>query len=168
MPNFGTAINKHNIKILNETTALSRGKCNCRDKNNCPLDNECLSENVLYEAVISSDLPNYSPKVYLGITAPKFKLRYANHKKSFTCEKYSNSTELSKEVWRLKNKGANSNIKWKIVKQCPTYNPTSKRCTLCLSEKLSILEYCGDNMLNKRSEIVATCRHKTKFLLSHY
>ena len=165
MPNFGATINRHNNKILNEGNELNRGKCNCRDKTNCPLNKECLSENVLYEAVISCDLPNYSSKVYRGITASKFKLRYANHKKSFTCKKYSNNTELSKEFWLIKNKGANAKLEWKILKQCPSYNPTSNRCTLCLSEKLSILEYRGDNMLNKRSEIISTCRHRSKFLL---
>ena len=152
---------------MNDFTTLNRGKCNCRNKNDCPLNGECLTENVLYETEVTSDLPNYTPKTYRGITAPKFKLRYANHKQSFACEKYANSSELSKEVWKTKRKGYNVNLKWKILRQCPAYNPTSKRCLLCLSEKLSILEYSGPGLLNKRTEIVSTCRHKTKYQLKY-
>ena len=100
MPNVSAAIKGHNMKTMDEKPALIRGKCNCRDKDNCPLDGECLTENVLYETEISCDLPNYTPKVYRGITASKFKLRYANHKKSFSSEKYSNDSELSKEFFK--------------------------------------------------------------------
>ena len=39
---------------------------------------------------------------------------------------------------------------------------------LCLNEKLEILEYEGDNILNKRSELVSKCRHRNKFMLRQY
>ena len=47
-------------------------------------------------------------------------------------------------------------------KLCPSYNPNSKRCLLCLNEKYEIATYKGNNLLNKRNEIINTCRHRSK------
>ena len=133
MPNIGAVINAHNKKILEEKPSLARGKCYCNNKNECLLNGEYMTTNVLYETEINSNLPNYSMKMYKGITGPNFKLRYGNHKKSFNNMKYHNESELSKEVWKIKNKGGDYNIKWNIIKQCPTYNPSNKKCALCLN-----------------------------------
>ena len=40
---------------------------------------------------------------------------------------------------------------WKIKGIYKSYNPTSKRCNLCLTEKLEILDDPDKNLLNKRS-----------------
>ena len=86
------------------------GKCN--NKNECPLNGECTASNVLYKAKIYSNQRNYTEKSYKGITATSFKTRYGNHKESFNNIKYYNESELSKEVWKIKNKGGKFNIKW--------------------------------------------------------
>ena len=39
---------------------------------------------------------------YFRLTEGTLKLRYANHQTSFRHERYSNATELSKDVWDLK------------------------------------------------------------------
>ena len=40
------------------------------------------------------------------------------------------------------------------------------RCNLCLEEKIHILIHkWPDKLLNKRSELIARCRHKSKFKL---
>ena len=70
--------------------------------------------------------------MYKGSTEPIFKSRYGNHKKAFNNIKYKKDTELSKEVWKLKERKANYNIKWSIIKQYPAYNQNTKRCMLCL------------------------------------
>ena len=88
-----------------------------------------------------------------------------NHKKAFNIEKYRNDCELSKEVWRIKDKGGTFLIKWDILQQLNSYSPTSKRCALCMAEKLSIIQHEGDNLLNKRTEIISKCRHRNKFML---
>ena len=36
---------------------------------------------------------------YVGLTDTEFKLRYANHKQSFTKRTLQNATELSKYIW---------------------------------------------------------------------
>ena len=46
-----------------------------------------------------------------------------------------------------------------------SYNPTSKRCNVCLTEKLEILDDPDKNLLNKTSEIISQCRHKNKYRL---
>ena len=121
MPNIRAAINAHNKKILGDKTPLVPGECNCNNKNERPLNGECKTSNVLYEARINSNLRNYREKIYKGITASIFKTRYGNHKKSFNNIKYYNESELSKEVWIIKNRGGEYNIKWKIIQQYPAY-----------------------------------------------
>ena len=170
MPNIGAVISAHNKKILEDRKTLERGPCNCNRENreNCPLDGECMTSNVMYEAKLSSTEEGYREKDYVGITQPPWKGRLGNHNRDFSNEEYKNTTELSKEVWRIKNKGFVPKIKWKIVKQIPAYNPEMKKCLLCLGEKVEILERESVNLLNKKSELVSKCRHKNKFMLNKY
>ena len=39
--------------------------CNCTNRAECPLDNKCLTSNILYKAVISA--PSNPDKKYFGI-----------------------------------------------------------------------------------------------------
>ena len=39
----------------------------------------------------------------------------------------------------------------------------SKKCNLCLEEKLNILKEKDNCLLNKRSEIISACQHKNRF-----
>ena len=168
MANMGAVINSHNKKILGERETIGREGCNCQRgeyRGNCPLNGECLSKNVLYEGTVTSSIVNYGEKKYKGITYNQFKVRLGNHEKDFRDAKYKNETELSKEIWRIKEKGEEYRIKWRIVSQHPPYNPSTKRCLLCLNEKLEILEEDGPQLLNKRSEIISKCRHQEKHLL---
>ena len=164
-PNVGSIINAHNRKILGEKTPLTLGQCNCINKDTCPLNGHCLTTNALYEAEVSTPNLNYGQKFYKGITEPEFKSRYGNHKKSFNNNKYMKDSELSKEVWRLKANNLNYSIKWRVIKQYPSYNQGSMRCSLCQNEKLAILEHVDSNLLNKRSEIISKCRHQNKYKL---
>ena len=59
-------------------------------------------------------------------------------------------------------------IVWEILQKYQTYNPNTKRCSLCLNEKLEIASYKGHNLLHKRSEIINKCRHRNKFALAFY
>ena len=94
--------------------------------------------------------------------------RIGNHELSFADEEYSNSTELSKEIWNIKGKGHDYTVKWRIIKQYPTYSPVTNRCMLCLGEKMEILERINENLLNKRSELISGFRHKKDFMLRKY
>ena len=50
-----------------------------------------------------------------------------------------------------------------IIKKSISYTGGSKRCNLCLEQKLSILKEKDNCLVNKRSEIVSACQHKNKF-----
>jgi hypothetical protein len=167
MPNIAAAINAHNKAISSVKAPLVQGGCNCT-QNECPVDGKCLTSNVLYEATLTANIENYGEKVYKGITSTTWKDRYGNHLKSFNHEIYEKETELSKEIWRIKRKNKEFRIRWRLIKQFRPYDPLTKRCTLCLKEKIAILEHEGSNQLNKRSEIIGSCRHKQKHMMSVY
>ena len=60
-------------------------------------------------------------------------------------------------------------LKWSIVKSVPGYSNITKKCLLCLYEKLEINNYPNqEELLNKQSELISKCRHVNKYLLSNY
>ena len=62
IPNVKSKIDAHNKRILTPTNADIDRTCNCTRNTICPLDNNCLTKNIVYEATISSNLQNYEPK----------------------------------------------------------------------------------------------------------
>lgn len=162
MPNVKSIISRHNKRILsNNTVRTTSEKCNCRKPDECPLKKNCLDSNIVYKAEVTCD--DGEMKKYIGMTANTFKERFYNHKKSFTNDKYEKETELSKHVWRLKKSNKQYSDSWSIIKRAPAFAPGMNRCHLCIEEKLCLMENEGENLLNKRSEIFAKCRHREKF-----
>ena len=167
MPNIKSIITAHNRKILNNKEPdTAKKQCNCWDRKKCPLNEKCLTNQIVYQANINSDLEDYKENIYKGLCEKTFKLRYAEHKNTFNYQKYKNDMELANELWEIKLRNGTPNIKWKKLCKSSSYNINTKRCNLCLREKYEILTHKGDNLLNKRSEIISTCRHKRKYLLS--
>ena len=82
------------MNALNNTAEIEES-CNCRNRNNFPLDGKCLTPNIIYEAQTTSNQPNYKQKVYIGTAETDFKHRFNNHTKLFNLEHYENDTELS-------------------------------------------------------------------------
>ena len=156
MPNMGSIIAAHNSKLLstNTNTPKPARLCNCRDPQAGPLDGRCLESNVVYKATVSA--PGKSTKVYYGLTGTDFKQRYRNHTQSFTKEARQKDTELSKYIWQLKEEGLEGNIKWDIARRAAPYKCGTRKCDLCIKEKLEIALANPENLLNKRSEIVST------------
>ena len=175
MPNVATIIKGHNHRILHpeplagscNTQSDPPRSCNCRKPDECPLGGECLVSSIVYKASVEAQ-GSTGAKHYIGLTEGTFKKRYANHLTSFRHEKYMNSTELSKYVLSLKEKNIPHTIKWSILRKARAYSPGSRRCQLCLTEKLCIATAENDTLLNKRTELVSTCRHRRKFLLSQF
>ena len=151
--NLQTIIKKHNRKILQSSkTPSTESNCNCRKKNDCPLKNNCLTSSVFYNANVTTESDPIG-KNYIGLTEGTFKQRYTQHK-LFRNRNYSNSTELSKHIWTLKDNNTNFTIKWSILATAPAYSNKSKRCHLCLTEKLYLTR--------------ASCRHENKFYLANF
>ena len=162
MNNMESIIKKHNAKILNQKHDATDKKCNCRIKDKCPLGGKCLNKDIVYKASVKTD---NNLKIYFGLSEGEFKTRFNNHKMSFKNSNYAKSTELSKYIWNLKDRDQPFDIRWDIAAKSNSYKPGARRCNLCLMEKVLISEGKKSNMLNKRSELVAMCRHKNKFLL---
>ena len=145
--------------------AQEESKCNCRKREECPLQIQCLASGIVYQATVT-ETATKRKETYIGMTETTFKQRYANHKQSFKQDQYRHQTELSKHVWLLKDTNIAFEIAWKIVQFAKPYSSDSKRCNLCTAEKYNIL--CNPAMatLNSRTEIISVCRHRKKFLLN--
>ena len=159
--NISSIISSHNHNILSPKQK-SFG-CNCRVKNECPLNGECQTPSVIYRADVIND-SNDEETFYFGLAGTTFKERYRNHIGDFKHEKYENSTELAKHIWQLKRDDISFSVKWTIFAKVYG-SPNPLFCKLCLTEKLSFINFINDgNMLNKRSELFSRCRHLKKHL----
>ena len=162
-------IQAHNQKILStqpETSQQTR-TCNCRVPQDCPLAGQCLTEGVVYQAIVQRQ-DNGHCESYVGLTENQFKTRLNGHRSTFNNPDDWKTTALSKYIWTLRNSNIQYNVKWSILKKCKPYSNLSKRCQLCLYEKFIIVCKPQLSTLNKRTEIMNTCRHKAKYKLGKY
>ena len=157
---------RHNSKITsapcNQLTL-----CNCRVKGKCPMNGKCQTMDAVYDCRVTSSEPK---KLDFGLAEGKWKQRYYNHKKSFNHKRYSHETTLSSYVWHLKETlDVTPNLKWSVVRCATPYSNISKKCLLCLYEKLVIITYPRQHeLLNKRSELFCKCHHENKYLLKNF
>ena len=160
-------ISSQNKKLLNtnqEELQNNIPKCNCRSKPNCPLNGGCHKRSVIYKATITFVNPS---KHYIGCTENEFKTRFYIHTQPLRNRDKKNATELSKAVWLAKGSGPNQTMQWSMVDRATAYQPGTRNCNLCLTEKLNILLADKHAALNKRSELTGKCRHKSKFKLKN-
>ena len=123
-------------------------------------------EGVVYEATITQ-VPSGHKETYTGVTARSFKVRFYEHNTDMRKVKSRTKSNLSSHVWDLKDSGINFKVSWKIKERSSAYNSTTKKCRICLKEKLHILYKREGATLNRRSEIFNTCRHRTTNLLNN-
>ena len=168
MPNLHQIISGHNKKLLRKKIENQNVErlCNCRGGvDNCPVEGKCLEEGVVYEADVEAE--SKPTKKYLGSAGTTFKVRHRNHKADFKNSHRRTATKLSGYVWKLKDHNVDHTIKFKIKEKASEYNPRTKMCMLCLTEKLRIMEADPIIFLNDRTEILCKCRHANKFKLSN-
>ena len=165
MPNLKSKITKHNFQVLKtEDTSETRSGCNCRKSMGpCPLNGNCLAESIVYRAEVTDENQNFA--TYTGLTSTTFKKRHYRHKQSFKRRKLEHDTGLSSYIWNLKDKSLSYQIHWSEVGKAPKFNPLTKRCKLCIKEKYHIIFEPDGALLNKRSELFSTCRHRLRDLL---
>ena len=69
------------IKQHNKNVAFKKEKqtnsCNCRNKNECPLNGNCKVQNVIYKCTVSA-IQTFKQRVYLGIAEGNWKQRLYN------------------------------------------------------------------------------------------
>ena len=147
MPNMAQIVSRHNNQLLKQlepkTPEVAR-TCSCpkavRDSASCPLGGQCLLTNTIYQATVT-EVDSGQVQTYTGLASTDWKARLGVHKSSFKHKpkpnaKSSNGTELSKHTWELKDKNIEHTISWKISDRAQPFNPNSKMCRLCLTEKI--------------------------------
>ena len=142
MPNLKTIMNSHNYKYTNPKTITNEWTCNCIGKAKCLLTQNCLINNIICKAVLTSTNQRYKEKIYFGTADTKLMLQYSKHQIPFKFLKFKTGNELSNKVWPMKTFGQTPIITWEILRECSPYNPNSKKkCYLCLNEKFEIAPY---------------------------
>ena len=85
-------------------------------KESCPPRNQCLKPEINSGADVENDTDSQT-KFYFGLTETPFKDQFGNHIRDTKYKTYSKSTELSKYIWDLKDKGLNPIVKWSIFEK---------------------------------------------------
>ena len=160
------------LKLLSDKNKPQRGQrrkylsqCHQQTLAYLPEVAECMKLFIVYKATVTS--ANDS-KIYYGLTENTFKQRYNNHTQSIRHEKYEHSTELSRHLWTLKREGKAYDITWSIHKRASAFSNASRKCQLCIAEKVAIITAEKELTLNKKSELVSKCRHENTFYLSNF
>ena len=152
---------------MSDKSKKATNKCNCRNKQQCLLKNNCQIQSVVYICEVESETP--AKKKYIGLTGGPWKERYYTHKHSFNNEIRKNDTAIARHVWKLKYQDEMPKLKWEVMNKVPSYLNRSKKCNLCLREKLAIITYENrKDLLNKNNELISKCLHEDKFLLTSY
>ena len=64
LPNFANITKLHNNRILSEEKTQDQPKCNCKQKDTCPLEGHCLDKELIYQCNLkentTSDGVNYN------------------------------------------------------------------------------------------------------------
>ena len=112
-PNMAQIISGKNQKLLGRKDNLKTCSCPKDKKPDCPLDQQCFSENIIYQATVSE--PNMETKTYIGQTSVTFKARLAVHKQTFNDQHKNGQTALSNYIHSRKNKGFEPKVTWKLI-----------------------------------------------------
>ena len=162
--NMSAKISSHNKSMMlknEEENATEMDKlCNCRKKEECPMDNQCLKSNVVYRAKVNTE---DATKEYIGCTSNTFKERYTTHKQGFNHAKYSKRCELTKYVQQLKSQEKQFNIQWDILDNVRG-KYVREQCKLCITETMRINEHLRRaQLLNSGS--INKCPHERNLYL---
>ena len=109
---ISSIISSHDCNILSPKQQAFG--CNCRVKNECPINGEYQTPSVIYREDVVND-SNDEEKIYFALADTTIKERYRNHNRDFKHEKYKNSTELAKYIWQLKRDNISFPVKWTII-----------------------------------------------------
>ena len=67
----------------------------------------------------------------------------------------------------IKEENIEYNLQWSIKAYASPYKCVTRKCDMCLTEKMTIARSDSKKLLNTRTEFVSKCRHRNKFLLSN-
>ena len=81
MSNMASVLSLYKLNVINPYKTQTYG-CNCRTKESCPLQNQCLTRKIIYRADVENDT-NSETKFYSGLTETSFKDQFENHTRDF-------------------------------------------------------------------------------------
>ena len=164
--NVASIISGHNKWVVKTEAAETEGdavrKCNCRNTDQCPLEKECLSDNIVYQASVKNE-DDEEVKSYVGLCSTRFKDRLAVHRQHMNNRAHRTKCELANHVWQLKDDGKRFTISWKILKKVKG-RLVGGACRLCTTEQLFIVEFPNKGEL-LNSKCIEKCRHGAKYSL---
>ena len=78
--------------VINSGYEANGKTCNCKNKSNCPLDNKCQVNKIVYKAKIETNdgINELSTNVYFSVSETEFKCWYKNHTMSFRNRTHEN------------------------------------------------------------------------------
>ena len=99
-PSMKQLIDGHNKAILRKDNQPVQDQnvktCNCRNKNDCPLQGECLQKEIVYQATVTTREEKES---YVGLTATAFKTSWRTQIPNFVGRGYPVNASESSEVF---------------------------------------------------------------------
>ncbi|KAJ8027663.1 hypothetical protein HOLleu_32868 [Holothuria leucospilota] len=112
MANMNQVVSAHNKHILttHNLQPATQNNCNCRVQTQCPLEGNCVADNIVYQATVTRHYNN-KEESYIGLTENTFKTRYTADKSSFNHKDKRNATTL----WKLKDTNVEHTVKWKLI-----------------------------------------------------
>ena len=165
---MASVIQNQNTSSLKDPVAPTAKEYNCRPtSSNCRLAEKSLSEGLVYHAQVNKSEINET-KNYYGICEKNFKECYINHTTSFRNKIKGKSAQLSQYIWKLKNSRISYDLKWSIAYKAHPYTGDTRKCDLCLTEKLAIIKADPKSLLNTRDEFVSKRRDMNKFTLRFF
>ena len=87
------------------------------------------------------------------------------YSKLFSLSTVSTCKRRARYIWTPKEINIVQFISWCILSSTSPHNGASRRCNLCLKEKLLIIFQHELSSLNKNNELVSSCHHRNKALL---
>ena len=173
LPNISAKIGAHNRSLVRkkfeENNALEKS-CNCQASRTCPLKGNCVVEDVIYQGeLLKEGQAEGEGQLYLGLASGSFKKRLANPNQSFRDGSKRKISKLYEAVWDLKDRGIHEfKVEWSIIAHETGFNKKTRKCQLCLREKVEILKALvkhTERVLNKRQELYRRCLYRRKHFL---
>ena len=119
---------------------------------------------MIYKANVITD-KDRTRKNYVRLTEGTFNIVNINYPSTTGNMLGPHQAKVAKHIWKLKGNKEYYKISWSIISSESAYDNISKRCNLCLAEKLYIIKGYKASNLNKRAQLISKCRNENKYFL---
>ena len=111
----------------------------CRVQGHCHSPSKtCLTLSWKLTKKLTSTTSRLKSDDFNRLTKRPFKTCYYSHTHLFQTKSCANDTERSKYVWNLQDNKQQDQTKWDIVHLAAPYKCDTRRCDVCLTEKMVI------------------------------